>query len=74
MYIQLIERQNDGNNQRGDRQIIEAYQNEKDNKYSLFTSIYCYLIRSGYIPRKWAKFQVPQKDYLNIIINHKRLN
>lgn len=74
MYMKLIERQNDGNNQRGDRQIIEAYQNEKDNKYSLFTSIYCYLIRSGYIPRQWAEFQVPQKDYLNITINHKRFN
>jgi len=74
MDMKLMERQNDGNNQRGDRQIIEAYQNEKNNKYSLFTSIYCYLIRSGYIPRKWDKFQIPQKDYLNITINHKRLN
>ena len=74
MYMKLKEMQNDGNNQRNDRQIIAAYQNEKDNKFTLFTSTYCYLIRSGYIPRKWAEFQIPQKDYLNITINHKRFN
>lgn len=74
MDMQLMERQHDGNNQRGDKQIIEAYKNEKDNNFSLFTSIYCYLIRSGYIPKQWADFQIPQKDYLNITINHKRFN
>ena len=74
MDMKLIERQKDGKNQRRDRQIISAYKNEKDNKFSLFKSIYCYLIRSGYIPRKWAQFQIPQKDYLNITIDHKRIN
>ncbi len=74
MDMKLMEMQNDGNNQRNDRQIISAYQNEKDNKFTLFTSTYCYLIRSGYVPRKWAEFKIPQKDYLNITINHKRFN
>jgi len=74
MAMKLIERQKDGKNQRRDRQIISAYRNEKENKFSLFKSIYCYLIRSGYIPRKWVGFQIPQKDYLNITIDHKRIN
>ena len=74
MVMKLIERQKDGKNQRRDRQLISAYRNEKNNKFSLFKSIYCYLIRSGYIPRKWVEFQIPQKDYLNITIDHKRIN
>ena len=74
MRMTLMERQRDGNNQRGDKQIISAFQNEKEHKFGLFTSVYCYLIRSGYIPRQWSGFQIPQKDYLNITINHKRLN
>ena len=74
MKMKLMEMQNDGNNQRGDKLIISAFKNEKDTKFNLFENIYCYLIRSGYIPRRWAKFQIPQKDYLNITIKHKSLN
>ena len=74
MGMELMERQKDGKNHRNDKQIIAVYENEKDNNFTLFTNIYCYLIRSGYIPKKWAEFQIPQKDYLNITINHKRLN
>jgi hypothetical protein len=72
--MDLMQRQKDGNNQRADRQIISAYNKEKERPFILFTKIYCYLIRSGYIPRRWAEFQLPQKDYLNISIKHKRLN
>ena len=66
MKMKLMEMQNDGNNHRADKQIISAYESEKDTKFDLFTNIYCYLIRSGYIPRQWAEFQIPQKDFLNI--------
>ena len=74
MAMKLMEMQNDGNNQRVDKQIISAYKNENETNFNLFSKIYCYLIRSGYIPRRWAEFQIPQKDYLNITIKHKRLN
>ena len=72
--MKLMEKQNDGNNQRADKQIISAYEKEKNNKFDLLTYTYCYLIRSGYIPRKWAEFQLPQRDYINITIKSKRLN
>ena len=72
--MKLMEKQKDGNNQRSDKTIISAYQNEKKAKFSLFSNTYCYLIRSGYIPRQWDDFQIPKKDFLNIIIKHKRLN
>jgi hypothetical protein len=74
MEMQLMEMQNDGKNQRADKHIISAYKIEKETKFDLFTKTYCYLIRSGYIPRRWDKFQIPQKDYINIMIKHKRLN
>ena len=72
--MKLIEKQYDGNNQRSDWQIIEAYKNDKQPNYDLFFKIYCYLIHSGYIPKKWDEFQIPQKDYINITIDHKSLN
>ena len=74
MEMQLMEMQNDGKNQRADKHIISAYKIEKETKFNLFTKTYCYLIHSGYIPRQWDKFQIPQKDYINIMIKHKRLN
>ena len=43
MRMKLMERQSDGNNQIKDRQIITAYQNEKDINFNLFSNIYCYL-------------------------------
>ena len=74
MNMTLIQKQSDGNNQRADKQIISAYKKEKEANFCLFTNTYCYLIRSGYIPRSWDEFQIPQKDYLNITIKHKELN
>ena len=71
--MKLIEKHSDGNNQRADKQIISAYEKEKENNFNLFLKTYCYLIHSGYIPRGWADFQIPKKDYLNNIIKHKRL-
>ena len=74
MKMKLIQKQNDGNNQRADKQIITAYKNEKEKNFNLFKKIYCYLIRSGYKPRKWAGFIIPQEHYINITIKHKKLN
>lgn len=71
MYLKEL--QNDGNNQRADKQIDFEYKKEKNN-FNLFKSIYCYFIRSGYIPRRWNGFKIPKKDYLNISIEHKILN
>jgi hypothetical protein len=72
MKMKLIQNQRDGNNQRADKHIIAAYKKDK-NRVSM-QSTYCYLIRSGYIPRQWDEFQIPQKDFLNITIKHKQLN
>ena len=74
MKMKLMEMQNDGNNHRADKQIIDAYENDKETKFDLFSKTYCYLIRSGYIPRNWAEFQIPPKDYINITIKHQKLN
>ena len=74
MDMKLMEKQRDGNNQRADEQIISAYNNDKETNFALFDKTYCYLIRSGYKPRKWADFKLPQDQYINIIINHKTLN
>ena len=76
MEMKLMEKQNDGNNQRADKQIIDAYNKEKKTKlgFNLFENTYCYLIHSGYIPISWYDFQIPQKDFLNISIKHKNLN
>jgi hypothetical protein len=74
MQMTLMELQKDGNNQRADKQIILAYKNEKEKQFNLFGNIYCYLIRSGYKPRRWEGFQIPPKDYLNITIEHKSIN
>jgi hypothetical protein len=65
--MKIMEMHDDGNNQRADKQIISAYKKEKETHFNLFLETYCYLIRSGYIPKSWDEFQIPQKDYLNII-------
>jgi len=72
--MNLFEKQNDGNNQRADKQIINEYNKEKDKNFHLFENIYCYLIRSGYTPRRWKGFKIPEKDYINITINHKEIS
>lgn len=70
--MKLFEKQKDGNNQRSDKKIISSYKSEIKS-FNLFSSTYCYLIRSGYIPRRWNEFKIPLRDYLNITITHKRL-
>ena len=74
MNMKLKEHQRDGNNQRSDKQIILAFKNEKKKHFNLFRNIYCYLIRSGYKPKRWKGFMIPKKDYLNITIDHISLN
>lgn len=74
MKMILMEKQRDGNNQIADKQIISAYKRENETSFNLFFKTYCYLIRSGYIPKLWPEFQIPKKDQINIILKHKRLN
>ena len=71
--MSLIQNHKDGKNHRADKQIIAAYKSEKDNKFDLFINTYCFLIHSGYTPRRWAEFQIPRNESLNILIKHKRL-
>ena len=70
MGMNLIEKQRDGNQSGTDKVIISLYKKEKN----LFWKTYCYLIYSGYIPIKWAGFKLPKNDYIDITINHKRIN
>ena len=72
--MNLTQKQNDGNNQRADKQIINEFKKEKYYNFNLFKNIYCYLIRSGYIPRKWKEFKIPKKDFINITLKHKAIN
>ena len=71
--MNLIEKQNDGNSQAIDNQIVSSMKKEKIYNFDFFMSSYCFFIHSGYIPRKWDEFRIPQKDYINISIDHKRL-
>ncbi len=72
--MKLIEKHNDGNNQRADKQIISLYENEKNKKKSVFMNTYLYLILAGYIPQRWKKFHLPKKYNINITISHDKLN
>jgi len=76
--MNLIQRQNDGNSQSRDIQIVSQIQKdkekEKNDKFEVFIYSYCYLIRSGYKPRRWVDFHIPKNDSINITISHKRLN
>ena len=73
--MKLISKDNDKKNQNRDHYIISLYRkdNEKNRHFNLFIEYYCYLIHAGYVPKKWDKFQVPKKDYIDINIEHKRL-
>ena len=71
--MNLIEKQNDGNNREQDKQIIAAKMKE-NTKFNVFIHSYCFLVSSGYIPKKWVGFKIPEKDYINITISNKRLN
>ena len=66
--MNLIQRQNDGNSQARDYQIVSQIEKdkEKDKNFDIFLYLYCYLIRSGYIPRRWEGFRIPKNDSINI--------
>ena len=68
--MNLIQKQYDGNSQAIDKQIVSQIQKDKqlDNKFVLFYYFYCYLIHSGYIPRRWGDFHIPKNDSINISI------
>ena len=74
VYMNLTQFHSDGNNQRNDKQIISQFKKERKNNFNLFKNSYCFLISSGYIPRRWINFQMPEKKLLRIIIKHKSLN
>ena len=74
LKLKLIQKQKDGNTHRYDNQIKNIYNNEKDNKLTLFYKTYLYLILSGYIPRRWGDFKLPEKNFINISIEHKPVN
>ena len=70
MRMNLIERQRDGKHHDTDEAIISLKKQEK----GVFLNTYCYFIHSGYIPIQWSGFTLPKNDYINITINHKRIN
>ena len=73
--MNLIQKQYDGNSQSLDKQIVSQIEKDlkKDSKFNVLIYSYCYLIRSGYIPRRWENFHIPKNDSINVTINHKRL-
>ena len=71
--MDLIEKQNDGNSQNKDIQIIAEIKNENIYHFDFFMSSYCFFIHAGYIPMRWNSFKISKKDFINITINHKRL-
>ena len=73
--MNLRERQGDGNSHSKDKQYLLsiAKEKQKDSSFDIFLSSYCYLIHSGYIPIRWGKFKIPQNDFINITLPHKRL-
>ena len=73
IIMNLTEKQNDGNSQAIDNQIVSAIKREKVYNFDFFMSSYCFFIHSGYKPKKWGEFRIPEKDYINNSINHKRI-
>jgi hypothetical protein len=74
MKMNLIQKQNDGNSQSKDVQIISAIKNENDNNILFYKrSTYCFLINSGYVPRLWGGFEIPSHNYINVTLAHKEL-
>ena len=68
--MKLIERQRDGNHHDADKVFIKL----KKIENNVFMNTYCYLIKSGYIPHQWRNFKLPKYDYINITIEHTKLN
>ena len=71
--MNIIQKHNDGYTQRNDNEIILENKKENNTHFNLFTSSYCYLIKSGYIPISWQNFQIPKNDFINITLEHKRI-
>ena len=65
--MDLIEKQNDGNSQNNDIQIISEIKNENIYHFNFFMSSYCFFIHAG------DSFKISKKNFINITINHKRL-
>ena len=69
MKLQLIQKHSDGNSKDLDKQNQLIYDKQK----YVFENSYHYLIRSGYIPKRWNQSKIYQKEILNITITHKIL-
>lgn len=65
--MRLIRKQWDGLNRQADKQFKEL----KINGNHILVGTYCYLIHSGYKPKRWVDFEIPKKDLINITIKHK---
>ena len=69
MKLQIIQNHHDGNCKDLDKQNKLIYNKEKN----VFGNSYHYLIRSGYIPKRWNSLKICRHEILNITISHKIL-
>ena len=73
MRMKLIEKQNDGKSREVDKQFKSLYKNEKEPNFNIFKNSYCYLIRAGYIPKRFVDFVLSKKLFIITTIEHKKL-
>lgn len=69
-FMKIIEKHKDGNQHEADKQFVSL----KVKAVDLFRNSYCYLIRSGYIPKTWNEFHLHRSESIEIDIDHKALN
>ena len=73
MSMKLIERQHDGKTREADKAFKSLYKKEKEPNFNIFKNSYCYLIRAGYMPKRFVDFILSKKLYINTTIEHKKL-
>ena len=73
MQMKFIDKQHDGKNREADKVFKSLYKKEKEPKFNIFKNSYCYLIRSGYIPKRFVGFILSEHEFINTTIEHKRL-
>ena len=73
MYMKLIDKSYDGKNREGDKEFKSLYKKEKEPKFNIFKNSYCYLIRAGYMPKRYVDFILSENLFINTTIEHKKL-
>ena len=73
MNMNLIEKQDDRQNREADKEFKSAYRKETLPRFNTFINSYCYLIRAGYMPKRYVDFILPETLYINTTIDHKKL-